>query len=442
MRRLILILFFHIAIISNVQVVSADNSVIMRLHGSNTIGAKLGPELVKVWLRREGYSRIRSKSRIAEEQYIMAQDKYGNEKIVEILSHGSSTGFKSLLAGVTDIAMSSRPIKPKEVVKLKSQGDMTQMESEYVIGLDGIAVIVHKDNPLSALNKETIKQIFSGTVTHWQQVSNELNGKINVYARDNKSGTYDTFKALVLGKKVPLVKGANRYESNADLSDDVAKDPMGIGFVGLPYVRDSKAVAIAEKGALEKAPAAFDVATEDYPLSRRLYMYIPGAKHSRHVQSFIDFVMSRQGQDVVASTGFISQNLEAREIAANDGFPQEYLKYTKNAERLSLNFRFRKNSTTLDNKGQRDIARLVEFMSRKENRRKKIMLFGFSDPAESLPIFSQDLSVYRVDWVSSLLAKHKIRSYKVRGYGDAIPVASNEDAGGRNKNRRVEVWFE
>lgn len=111
------------------------------------------------------------------------------------------------------------------------------------------------------------------------------------------------------------------------------------------------------------------------------------------------------------------------------------------SQRLSLNFRFNKGKTSLDNKALRDVQRLVDFMQRPENKQRKVMLFGFAESSESLPVFSLDLSTYRVDWVSHLLIQNGIDPVRVRAYGDAIPVTSNEDPGGRHKNRRVEVWL-
>lgn len=419
----------------------AGEGAVMRLHGSNTIGASLAPALVKTWMASQGFRNISQRDMSAEDKQITGIDRNGRPLTVEIKSHGSSTGFKSLNQGVADIGMSSRPIKSSEEQSLARFGNMTDVDAEYVIGLDGIAVIVNRVNVVDAMDKDVIRKIFSGEITDWHEVNKTLAGPIHVYARDDKSGTYDTFRSLVLGKKSTLVKNARRYESNAALSDDVAKDALGIGFVGLPYVRNSKALAVAEQGALARLPKPFEVATEDYALARRLYMYVPQVEGNSNVQSFIEFSISDAGQTVVENSGFISQNLAAHDIELNEGFPEEYLKLTANGERLSLNFRFRKGSTRLDNKAHRDLLRLSKYLSRPENRERKVMLFGFSESSESLPVFSVDLSEYRVDWVSHLLAMNGIDTVRVRGYGDAIPVASNEDAGGRHKNRRVEVWL-
>ena len=95
---------------------------VLRLHGSNTIGARLGPELVKGWLKAEGYKKISAEETAPQEQKITALSPKGGMIVVEIAAHGSSTGFRSLAAGKADIAMSSRPIKGKELKKLENLG--------------------------------------------------------------------------------------------------------------------------------------------------------------------------------------------------------------------------------------------------------------------------------------------------------------------------------
>jgi len=440
MRILLILLMIQQWLVTTYAV--ASNDITLRLHGSNTIGAELAPELVKGWFSKQGYKNLTSRELAPQEMIISAVDRHGISKHVEIKSHGSGTAFKSLSRGIADIGMASRPVKEKENNRLKSFGDMQSFDTEFVIGLDGIAVIVNKNNSVSSLEKNVIRQIFSGKITKWQQVDSSMTGPIQVYARDNKSGTFDTFKSLVLGKKTQLASTAIRYESNAILSDDVSMDKNGIGFVGLPYVRNAKALAVAEQGTLAKKPKVFDIATEDYALARRLYMYVPKEMISESVNSFLNFCQSEEGQHIVDRTGFISQNLRAEKVVLNPGFPQEYLQITENGTRLSLNFRFRKGTTKLDNKSLRDVKRLVEYLAKPANSNKKVMLFGFADSSESLPVFSLDLSTYRVDWVSDLLIKNGIDPVRVRAYGDAIPVASNEDPGGRHKNRRVEVWLQ
>lgn len=424
---------------STVSNMVAAETQLLRIHGSNTVGANLAPELARSWLSSKGYKIVSDKIIAKEERNIIAI-KSGNKLVLEIHAHGSSTSFNDFAAGKTDIGMSSRRIKAHEIKKLSSLGTLDSKKSEYVIALDGLPIIVHKTNPLSQLSKETVKKIFSGEITNWSQLG-IANGKINIYARDDKSGTYDTFKSLVLNKKTPLVKNVKRFESNADLSDEVSKDPNGIGFVGLAYVRNSKVLAISDTETRALKPEIFTVATEDYVLSRRLYMYIPEINPHPLAKEFVKFAVSSAADNIVTKIGFVSQEINSYRVEIPKNAPDEYRNSVKGASRLSLNIRFKSGSIKLDNKAVRDVERLVEYFTQPENKYRKLLLFGFADKNEVIPFASDSFSVYRADAVADYLAKNNIYPVRVRGYGQKIPVANNVTKAGRFTNRRVEIWI-
>lgn len=409
----------------------------LRLYGSNTVGAELGPAMVKKWLKSKGYDKIAEEKDGPTERFITASNTAGNTLTVEFDSKGSSTGFRALEGGEADIGMSSRPIKTSEVVKLKKQGHCDTAKCEYVIALDGIAIIVNPSNPLTNLNKAQLKKIFSGEVTNWSDIGGK-DGAIKVYSLDDLSGTYDTFKELVLGKS-SLVSGAIRNASHQFIAEAVASDTNAIGFVGLPFINGAKAVAVADGEAHAFKPGSFTVATEDYVLARRLFMYLPENNASPLAHEFMEYAISGDGQAVVGQIGFVSQEIVTGDVELDANMPKEYRELAAKAHRLSLNFRFLPASIDLDNKAQRDVKRLKEYMAKHKGR---LMLFGFADTSESLPIKALQLSVSRADRVADLLAKDGMTAMRVRGYGSAVPVASNSTEEGRHKNRRVEVWMQ
>lgn len=416
----------------------ASDSTLLRLQGSNTIGAELAPALVSAWLREKGYSQVGYESTGIQEGYVQGRTADGSNVRVEIRAHGSSTGFTGLDAGLSDIAMSSRPIKTKEVKSLARFGAMDEHRSEFVLGLDGIAVVVHRDNPVQRLKKAQLHRLFAGEITDWSDIGGKP-GPVHLYARDANSGTFDTFRSLVLGKAA-LAKGARRFESNAELSDAVAGDPNGIGFVGLPYIRQARAVAVSDGDSAAIVPGPFAVATEDYALTRRLFLYVPQKDAEPKAREFAEFTASSAGQAVVGQLGFVSQQIVAGDPEVGADAPAEYLDLTREAKRLSLNFRFRAGSIDPDNKALADIPRLVEYMKREENRGRELMLYGFADRHERIPLHSLELSIQRADRVADLLIENGLSATRVRGFGSAVPVASDDTPEGRFKNRRVEVW--
>lgn len=440
MKKSVLQIVALLVLSASFQNLLAKPELLFRMHGSNTVGAQLAPEMVKAWLQSQAYQDVRSFRLEKEEQIITAVSPAGNDVAVEIQAHGSSTGFRDLIAGKIDVAMASRQIKDKEVnVIAKQYGNIKTKHNEIVIGMDGIAVIVHRTNPLHKLSRATVRDIFSGKITNWKQVGYK-DREIVVFARDSNSGTFDTFRSLILGKKHKLKKHIKRFESNKILSENVSSNPFSIGFVGIPYVLKNKALAIKD-GELSIGPSQLSVATEDYAISRRLYLYLKPGSTNKHATAFIDFTIASKGQNVVSKTGFISQNIDLFPQTPSKLAPEEYSNFVKNAKRLSLNIRFDHGSAKLDRKAQRDMDRIAEFMQQPQNKGAKILLFGFADSNEAVPLYSIGLSLQRVDSVADALIKNGIRVTRSRGYGSALAVADNGTEMGRYKNRRVEVWI-
>ncbi|WP_166738839.1 phosphate ABC transporter substrate-binding/OmpA family protein [Psychromonas algarum] len=412
--------------------------VIMRLHGSNTIGESLAPALLEAYLMQLGITEMQwikgDSDNERQLQYIDNNSVYS----IEVHAHGSSTAFTDLLAGKADIAMSSREIKDREVALLKSKyGNLRLNNNEHIIGLDGVAIMVHPDNPLTKLTLQQISKIFSGEITHWSELGGE-DIAIKLYARNAKSGTWQTFNQLALNAYDKKLSGkAKRIESNSDLSELVSHNKAAIGFVSLPYINHNKEISImASESTYPIYPTYFTVSTEDYALVRRLYLYVPQASNS-FIKNFVDFSTSFSGQEVVEKVGFISQNIKLETPSKIPSAPAFYNDYMEIASRLSLNFYFKSASNQLDSKGKKDISRVVEYIQ--QNPEKRIVLMGFSDPLEDLKK-STELSLMRANMVESILVSHGVHITAIEGLGEKLPIASNKTEIGRSKNRRVEVW--
>lgn len=417
---------------------TADNTI-LRMAGSNTIGDSMVPALVEDFLKSQGATNVEILPGAKADEKLVKGVLPGDRSpsFITIAAHGSATAFTGLAAKTCDIGMASRKIKPDEVAKLADLGDMTSPASEHIVGLDGIALIVNSSNPLNELQKEDIKRIFTGEVTDWSQLGSRK-GAINVYARTESSGTYDTFKSLVLSG-MPLVQSAHRIEDSNALSAAVSSDANGIGFIGLPFIHDAKSVVVSEKGTQGLRPNRLTVATEDYSLSRRLYLYTPAAPRNKFTRLFVEFALSKQGQELVAANGFVAQNVTQDAQAPTEQAPEEYKALTKDAERLSLDFRFRAGESVLDNKAQADLDRIVNLIADEGNAADKILLFGFADNTGSSDR-NKALSLNRAKLIENELIQRGLQPAAVRGFGSELAVASNDTDEGREKNRRVEIW--
>lgn len=423
-----------------VPAAAAPAAVKLRIHGSNTIGAELGPALVERFLARRGASDVKRVPGASPEELRIEATLPGSDGriAIEIAAHGSGTAFSDLADGKADIGAASRPIKADEISKLAALGDFASPAAEHVIGLDGVAIIVNPANAVRALTRAQVAKLFAGEIRDWAEVGGAP-GPVHIYARDDKSGTWDTFQTLVLGKSHKLSTSAQRFESSTELSDRVATDAGGIGFIGLPYVRMARALAIGDGDAAPTAPSPFTVATEDYPLSRRLFFYLPPGADNRLARELVEFALENDGQQVVEANGFISQRVAPQRVAVAPNAPKEYESLTRDALRLSVNFRFRAGSDTLDGKAQRDLRRVTEYLAQAENRSRQVLLFGFTD-ARGDPDQNLKLSQQRAQEIARELQARGIQTRVVRGFGPANPVAANDSPAGLERNRRVEIW--
>ncbi|QVM89257.1 phosphate ABC transporter substrate-binding/OmpA family protein [Pseudomonas entomophila] len=411
----------------------------LRIQGSNTIGTALAPALVGGLLKAQGASAIEvTPGPVPNETLVSARDRDNQPLRIAIAAHGTSTGFAALASGEADLATASRPISNAEAQQLQALGDMRGARSEQVIGLDGVAVIVHPDNPLSQLNTLQLAQVFSGQVQRWEQLG-VPGGAIHLYARDDRSGTFETFKAQVLDpRRGELSPQARRFESADALAGQVLADRQAIGFSGLATVHGAKVLAVAEGDAPALPPSLALVASEDYPVSRRLFFYLPGNAPPL-ARALAEFAQSPAGQAIVAEQGFVAQQIKALPVPVQPGMPPRYRALAGEARRLTVNFRFQEGSASLDNKALRDVQRVGDYLRHAGKLHEQAVLVGFGDPKET-PGRAALLSRLRAMAVRRELARAGVEVKDVAGMGDELPVAGNDLEQGRLRNRRVEVW--
>lgn len=435
------------------------------IHGSNTIGAQLMPALIEAHARSIGGNAKIIGGLVPEELEVQVTNGDGTKLAsIALQSHGSGTAAPGLASGQAMIGMMSRPIKDAEAKTLADAGfgDMRDVGREHVLGLDALLVLVAPGNPVNALTTKQIAEIFAGEITDWASVGRSP-GKINIYSRDFKSGTYDTFASLVLSpNKKKIADHAKLFESTPDLADEVANDPNGIGFVGFAYQRNAKALSVTNECGMTITSEIFNVKTEEYPLSRRLFLYTGALKNDAFPARLLDYALSPKAQGVLQQAGFVDQgikmlpkleqisrlaNLSLADGATNSKTIVALASELKSSYRLSTTFRFRFGSSTLDNKALQDITVLAEFFAFMESKQPKSrpLLVGFSDGVGSYQSNLQ-LSLGRAQAIRDRLLAAVGRDsaqalVDVRGYGSTLPVACDSSDEGRAKNRRVEVWL-
>jgi phosphate transport system substrate-binding protein len=229
------------------------------------------------------------------------------EDFIAVTGGGSGTGIASLISGTCDIAMSSRTIKQKEIDLAKAKGINPY---QINVALDGLAVVVNPQNPVSKLTIDELAGIFTGKIANWKEVGGQ-DKKIVLLSREVNSGTHVYFKEHVLRKGNPDSKEefascALMLPSSQAIADEIAQNPDAIGYYGMGYISPKqKAIAVANDAKSEYiSPTVENVVSGKYPISRPLFMYTNGQPQSI-VKKFIDFALSDAGQEIVVATDFV-----------------------------------------------------------------------------------------------------------------------------------------
>lgn len=223
--------------------------------------------------------------------------------VINVAGGGSGVGFTALKDRTTDICDASREIKTSEIEACKANG---VYPVEWVVGLDGIAIIVHPSNPINELTLEQLEMIYNGTYTNWNQVGGN-NAPIIKYGRQSTSGTYAYFREHVLHDKDFV--GVTELTGNADIANAVQNDVNGIGYVGVAYTQQGVSIKIlnikASASAPAYAPSVVNIKSGAYPIARKLYIYTNGMP-SGVLGAYVAFIIGPQGQQILENEGYVS----------------------------------------------------------------------------------------------------------------------------------------
>lgn len=222
--------------------------------------------------------------------------------VVQVNGGGSGTGIAALINGTVDLAQSSRPMKDDE--KQKAAQARGSEVVEQAVALDALAVFVNTANPIQNLSMAQVKDIFQGNVTNWKEVGGP-DAVIVLYGRENSSGTYDYFREHVL-EKGDFSPRVQTLQGTAAVINAVGHDKNGMGYGGIAYAKDVRALGISAGGAAV-APSEATVADGTYPLSRKLFFYYP-QNASERVTKFVQWSLTPEAQALVTQVGYFPLN--------------------------------------------------------------------------------------------------------------------------------------
>ncbi len=217
---------------------------------------------------------------------------------------GSGVGVSAAIDGTADFGMVAREMKDSEVEAL---GENYQ---SFIVARDALTVSVNAQNPIcdimDDMSTETIRQIFSGEISTWDQVDASLPAEtINVYIRDLSGGAYEVFQTAVMGES-EVTASATQSASMTELATNIANDPWGIGYAGFgAYNKANEGGQVLVAMKVDGVEATTEnILSGDYTIQRPV-MFVTGAEITSSEQAFIDYIFSQVGYDVVEANGYI-----------------------------------------------------------------------------------------------------------------------------------------
>lgn len=219
--------------------------------------------------------------------------------MISVTGGGSGVGLASLINGSCDIADASRAAKPKEINQAR---DRNVVFKATTVAKDGLAIVVHPRNPLSAITTAQLKKLFS-TAQTWKEVGGSATPVIAT-GRDSSSGTYVFFQDTILGGR-RYRQDMLTLPSNNAICQTVSEDLGAVGYVGLAFAKE-----FAKRNKVKIIPVNGVAATDEnvkngkYPLWRPLYCYTNG-RASGTIADYLKFVTSSEGQKLVEKVGYV-----------------------------------------------------------------------------------------------------------------------------------------
>lgn len=436
----------------------------INVSGSATMGSVLMPALIQGFALRNGMTVAREAVDATNFVYVL-RDEADGTAVARFYFHASTTdeGFADLLVNEADIVMALREIRPKERKRARSAGlgDMTQANRSRVLALDAMVPIVSPTNPVDTLSPQELAAVFAGRITNWKELGG-ADVAIALHLPDGSTGLGQSVEDDVLGPaRMDLAEGITRHTLPDALVQAVLRDPFAIGIASYAETGNARTLTLTGPCGFSLSADRGTIKTEDYPLTAPMFLYLPARRLPKVAREFLAFTRGPSAQIMIRRAGFVDQAPEEVSIdaqgyrfanAITSAGPEVSLEELQRMTRtlygmarLTTSFRFEAGSVRLDAQSRSNVQQLARALEQGKYDARQILLVGFSDgdgPAEA----NRNIALKRAEAVQrAVQAAAETANFDridmgVDAFGEALPMACDDSAWGRQANRRVEVW--
>lgn len=434
------------------------------ISGSSTMGSVLMPALIEGFALRNDY--VANRKAVGPANFVYELRDAATDKAVALFFfHVSTTdeGFADLLANDADIVMALREIRPDERQRARDagMGDMTDANRSRVLALDAMVPIVAPSNPVDQISPQALAQVFAGRITNWQQLGG-ADAPISLHLPGERTGLGQTVEDEIMGPaRMAFAEGIIRHDRAGNVVDAVLRDPFAIGIASYAETGNTRALTLTGSCGFSLSAARGTIKTEDYPLTAPMFLYMPARRLPKVAREFLAFTRGVSAQNMIRRAGFIDQAPE--EISINDqgyrfanavtsagpeitlGELQRMTRTLYGMARLTTSFRFEAGSVRLDAQSRSNVQQLARALEQGKYDARQILLVGFSD-GDGPSTANRDIALRRAEAVKrAVMAAAETANFEriqlsVDAFGEALPMACDDSAWGRQANRRVEVW--
>ena len=436
------------------------------LSGARSMGEVLIPAMIEGFALNAGYALAREEIASVGYLYTLFDQSGGTPAArITIRLNTSDEGFADLLGEEADMVLSLREVTRAErkMAREAGLGDLAGHRQSRVLAWDGLVPIVSPGNPVSELTMAELAGIFAGEITRWDALGGE-DAPITPYLRDATSDAGRIFVARVLDAQGKALGDNVLFQSSyRAIAHAVAEDPFGIGITSFTQPGFGEVVTLGGGCGFEVVATRPTIKAGDYPLAAPLFLYLPARRLPKLARDFLAYLRTDPAQTVTQRAGFVDQrmselspDIQGRRLgnailAAGDETPLEELQrmmslFSEN-HRLTLTFRFRDGSATLDAASRSNVDLLAAALEAGRYDGRKLTLVGFTD-GNGAATSNLALARRRAEAVRRAILEEAetldtdLVTLATDAFGEALPMACDDTAWGRRVNRRVEIWMD
>jgi phosphate transport system substrate-binding protein len=436
----------------------------MQLSGSATMGAVLMPALIASFAERNGYTVTREDEDETRFTFLLTRTDTGKQAArFGFRATNTDEGFADLLADEADIVMALREMRPQErqLAREAGMGDMTGPNRSRVLALDAVVPVVSSANPIRQISPLTLARIFAGQITNWNALGGP-DAPIDLHLPDERSGLAQAIVDQVMKPaNLALAEVTIRHGLPGQLAEAVSKDSFAIGITSYAEKNDTQVLTLAGSCGFALDASRRTIKTEDYPLTAPMFLYFPARRLPLIAREFLAYTRGPAAQVVIRRAGFVDQTPEeiaveeqgnrfanAIIVAGVETTLQELQRMTATLtplSRLSTSFRFETGSIRLDAQSRSNVQQLARALEVGQYDTRRLLFVGFSD-GDGPAIQNREIALKRAEAVrravvaAAVTANLERVALDVDAFGEAMPMACDDSAWGRQANRRVEVW--